>query len=93
MENSGKSSEKVVLDLVEGIRLFSQLVNVEVNKIISEAQELRRSWDDEQYEQFIKFINSLSSSLITDTKELDKSANILEERVRELKKWVNIQLI
>lgn len=86
MENSGKSSEKVVLDLVEGIRLFSQLVNVEVNKIISEAQELRRSWDDEQYEQFIKFINSLSSSLITDTKELDKSANILEERVRELKK-------
>ena len=93
MENSGKSSEKVVLDLVEGIRLFSQLVNVEVNKIISEAQELRRSWDDEQYEQFIKFINSLSSSLITDTKELDMSANILEERVRELKKWVNIQLI
>ena len=86
MENSGKSSEKVVLELVEGIRLFSQLVNVEVNKIISEAQELRRSWDDEQYEQFIKFINSLSSSLITDTKELDKSANILEERVRELKK-------
>ncbi len=86
MENSGKSSEKVVLDLVEGIRLFSQLVNVEVNKIISEAQELRRSWDDEQYEQFIKFINSLSSSLITDTKELDMSANILEERVRELKK-------
>lgn len=86
MENSGKSNEKVVSDLVEGIRLFSQLVNVEVNKIISEAQELRRSWDDEQYEQFIKFINSLSSSLITDTKELDKSANILEERVRELKK-------
>lgn len=86
MGNSGKSSEKVVLDLVEGIRLFSQLVNVEVNKIISEAQELRRSWDDEQYEQFIKFINSLSSSLITDTKELDMSANILEERVRELKK-------
>lgn len=86
MENSGKSSEKVVLELVEGIRLFSQLVNVEVNKIISEAQELRRSWDDEQYEQFIKFINSLSSSLITDTEELDKSANILEERVRELKK-------
>lgn len=86
MENSGKSSEKVVLELVEGIRLFSQLVNIEVNKIISEAQELRRSWDDEQYEQFIKFINSLSSSLITDTKELDKSANILEERVRELKK-------
>ena len=86
MENSGKSSEKVVLDLVEGIRLFSQLVNVEVNKIISEAQELRRSWDDEQYEQFIKFINSLSSSLITDNKELDMSANILEERVRELKK-------
>ena len=86
MENSGKSSEKVVLELVEGIRLFSQLVNVEVNKIISEAQELRRLWDDEQYEQFIKFINSLSSSLITDTEELDKSANILEERVRELKK-------
>ena len=86
MENSGKSSEKVVLELVEGIRLFSQLVNVEVNKIISEAQELRRLWDDEQYEQFIKFINSLSSSLITDTEELDKSANILEERVREIKK-------
>ena len=39
MENSGKSNEKVVSDLVEGIRLFSQLVNVEVNKIISEAQE------------------------------------------------------
>ncbi len=86
MENSGKSNEKVVSDLVEGIRLFSQLVNVEVNKIISEAQELRRSWDDEQYEQFIKFINSLSSSLITDTKELDKCANILDERLRELKR-------
>ena len=42
MENSGKSNEKVVSDLVEGIRLFSQLVNVEVNKIISEAQELRK---------------------------------------------------
>ena len=86
MENSGKSNEKVVSDLVEGIRLFSQLVNVEVNKIISEAQELRRSWDDEQYEQFIKFINSLSSSLITDTKELDKCANTLDERLRELKR-------
>ncbi len=86
MENSGKSNEKVVSDLVEGIKLFSQLVNIEVNKIISEAQELRRSWDDEQYAQFIKFINSLSSSLITDTKELDKCANILDERLRELKR-------
>ncbi len=80
MANSGKANKQVVAQLVSDIRLFSDAVRSESQKMMSEVYNLQSDWNDPQYDSFRNFMEELTSSLVADTADLDYCANMVEQR-------------
>lgn len=80
MANAGKANKAVVKRLVEDVRFFAAAVREQSKKMMLEAEELKRDWDDPQYARFRAYMQELTQSLFADTKELDYCADRVEER-------------
>lgn len=71
MAEKGRGSREVIENLASDVRTFIQIVSEEICLMRQEANGLRGDWDDEKYEEFLAYIESLSSSLSSDLNELE----------------------
>ncbi len=84
MANSGKATKAVVKQMVEYIRYFADSVKEDSGKMMDEAQSLNSYWNDTQYQNFLRLIEELTSSLVDKTRALYDCADKVEEH--ELKR-------
>lgn len=84
MPNAGKANVEVVKRMIADIRFFADAVRGEGRKMADEAHVLKQDWNDPQYEKYVKYISSLTDTLISNTSELDYCADELERRLQEL---------
>ena len=71
MAESGRGGREVIENLAADISTFVSIVNEEIDAMRQEAHALRGDWDDEKYEEFLQYIEALSSSLTSDLTDLD----------------------
>lgn len=80
MADSGKASKVVVKKLIEDIKFFSNAVKVEANKMMNLSVALQSKWNDPQYKKFLAYMESLTTELKANTKDLEYVSERLEER-------------
>lgn len=83
MANSGKSNRVAVEGLISDIKAFIEIVAEEIKDIEGEANALSSDWDDKQYDDFMEFVNELSSGLKRDLEALEDVNVHLKEYLKK----------
>ncbi len=83
MANKGKASKEVVEALIADIDTFIDIVTEEIGDIVREADGLSADWNDKQYEDFLAYVEELTSQLNGDLDALE-SVNENLRRALEL---------
>ena len=82
MAEQGKATRQVVQDLIDDIEDYIDVVNDELDMINKEADALSADWQDKQYEDFLNYVNDLTSDLRMD---LDDLENVRQNLIKALK--------
>ena len=83
MIDSGKANREAIEGLIFDINDFIESVNDEIKEINKDANDLGEYWDDEQYEEFLKIVETLNI-------DLSHQLNSLEGIIVNLKDKLNI---
>jgi hypothetical protein len=84
MAEMGRGNRQTIENLSADISTFKTIVNEEIDAMRQEARSLRGDWDDEKYEEFLMYIETLASSLTSDLADLDnviRNLNIILEKM------------
>jgi hypothetical protein len=72
MANTGKASREVVSNLISDIDTFVEIVTDEINDIKRDAVSLSSDWDDKQYQDFLAYVEGLTSQLSMNIRQLEQ---------------------
>ena len=78
MAEQGKGGRSIIEELRDDIGKFVSIVSDEIVQMRSEASSLRGDWDDEKYEEFLSYIDSLALSIDKDLGDLEDVKRHLE---------------
>lgn len=81
MNNKGKANKEVVINLINNLNEFNEIVREELRLMLASAQELNESWNDPQYYVFFDAVNELNSELRKDLDVLDEASQALAKKV------------
>ena len=79
MADQGKASRQVVQNLIDDIKDYIEVVEEELTQINREADALSADWQDKQYEEFMNYVDDLTSSLRRDLDDLENVKRNLEK--------------
>ena len=79
MADQGKASRQVVQNLIDDIKDYIEVVEEELTQINREADALSADWQDKQYEEFMNYVDDLTSSLRKDLDDLENVKRNLEK--------------
>ena len=84
MAEQGRGSLPIIKNLAKDIKDFIHIVSEEIQNMRGEANGLRGDWDDEKYDEFLAYIDSLAASLnsdLSDLEDVEKHLNIIIEKM------------
>ena len=71
MADMGRAQKSIILDLVNNIAQFNEIVREEIRSIERNADGLSSCWDDPQYRDFLNFTNDIAAQLKRDIEALE----------------------